>query len=375
MTDIHCFSFAPVQKLDHEYLVKLFTLGGPTVLGVKAPPASSDLHFTLAYKALIHELAKLLKSSPEEAKVLHAREERAKHFAKYIEMLLADARLQRLVLDNGIESLTFQEFSRYVKIDLKRVFRIEPLIKMLLESAKSFTELLDDFDRRIKDSIKKEKFIGFKTVIAYRTGLDIALVNESEARADFNRYREGEEKEAWFGPPVKRLRDFLLLYTIERARELGVFVQIHTGLGDTDIIGDKCDPILLLNLLKREETLPTTIILIHGGYPYTIEAAWLSKVFPNVYFELSTAIPPTFAPAVSAERYRQVIQITPVTKIVYGSDAIELPELHWFSAKLAKAALAEALAQLVNEDSLNEEDAYEAAGMILNQNAQSLLGH
>src|SRR2546426_12687840 len=83
--------------------------------------------------------------------------------------------------------------------------------------------------------------------------------------------------------------------------------------------------------------------------------------------------PPTFFPALSRTRFREVVEIVPTTRIVYGSYAIEIPENHWMSAKLAKRALGGSLGDLVAEGVLDLDEAHQTGDLILNSNATKLL--
>lgn len=332
-----------------------------------------DLDASVAYRTMIHHLSTYLKSQDWDAAVIARRNERAKDFPEYVRALFKDAGIERLVLDNGLEPVDFESFRKYAPVRLHRVFRIEPLLRKLLESSKTFNALFDSFDDAIRSATKKYGFSGFKSVIAYRTGLDVAVVGDDEARRSFRACRAGKEPTEWFGPRVKPIRDFLLRHVAERANKQGAFLQIHAGLGDTDIVADRCDPLLLKNFLRLESVSKIPIILIHGGFPYTLEAAWLANVFPNVYFELSTPLPPTFMPALSKARFREALEMVPTTRIVYGSDAHETPEIHWLSAKLAKKALAGAMDDLVADGLFNEDEAVRASQRILNKNALGLL--
>jgi predicted TIM-barrel fold metal-dependent hydrolase len=67
-----------------------------------------------------------------------------------------------------------------------------------------------------------------------------------------------------------------------------------------------------------------------------------------------------------------VLELAPLSKIVYGSDGYTLPEINYTSAKLGKQALAKALDALVASGMLGERDAQAAAGMILAGNAREL---
>jgi predicted TIM-barrel fold metal-dependent hydrolase len=372
VTDIHCFSFSPKKEFNRASLTKLFMAGGPTVKSVAPARRQEDLEASVAYRRMIHQLARLLGTSESETEVLRRREKLAERYGEYLELLLGDAGIRRMALDNGLEPVPFAKFKRYAPCELYRILRIEPLIKRLLDTSNSFEAFVDSFEDSVRAAVRKSGFVGFKSVIAYRTGLDVDAPTEHEARISFMLRRERGERE-WFGPRVKPLRDFLLNRTAELSSRLGAFFQIHTGLGDTDIVAERCNPLLLSRFLRQEFVMKTPIVLIHGGYPYTDEAAWLSSVFPNVHFELSTPFPPTYLPAVSKERYRRVLEVVPTTRIVYGSDSIEIPEFHWLSAKLTKTALGEALGEIVEEGAMDEDDARRAAARILDGNGAKLL--
>jgi predicted TIM-barrel fold metal-dependent hydrolase len=99
------------------------------------------------------------------------------------------------------------------------------------------------------------------------------------------------------------------------------------------------------------------VVLIHGGFPYTYEAGWLANVLPNVYFELSSGLPPYLEPAMSSRRYGEVLRWVPPTKLLYGSDAAYYPETVWYYATVAKRAMAAALNELVEEMVLTPDEA------------------
>jgi uncharacterized protein len=373
VTDLHCFSFPRTSLLTRSSLARLFMGGGPTVMGMKPELRQGDLASSVAYRRMIHELARLLKVRGTEAEVLRKRNERARDFPGYAKLLFEDAGIEELFIDNGLEPVRFEEFKRYAPARLKRVFRIEPLLKRLLVASKTFEDLFDSFDQAIRSAVNKEGFVGFKSVIAYRTGLEVEETGEPEARESFGRYLDGAEPMEWFGPRVKPLRDFLLRHVAERSKGLNAFLQVHTGVGDTDVVATKCDPLFLTNFLKLEAVRRIPVVLIHGGFPYTGGAAWLANVFPNVYFELSTPLPPTFQPALSKGRFREVIETVPISRIVYGSDAIETPENHWLSAILAKRAMGRVLGDLAEQGVVDEDQARKDGARIFGSNALGLL--
>jgi hypothetical protein len=66
--------------------------------------------------------------------------------------------------------------------------------------------------------------------------------------------------------------------------------------------------------------------------------------------------------------------MAPLSKVVYGSDGFNTPEINYTSAKLGKQALAQVLTDLVADGMIGESDAQEAGGMILAGNARELYG-
>jgi predicted TIM-barrel fold metal-dependent hydrolase len=94
------------------------------------------------------------------------------------------------------------------------------------------------------------------------------------------------------------------------------------------------------------------------------EAGWLAHVYGNVYFDLSLTIPHVARPA---EMVRQALELAPVSKLLYASDAARTPELYYLAAKWWREALAEVLPELLGAD-----DAADAGRRILRENAVSL---
>src|SRR5437870_996753 len=227
VTDMHCFSFAPNPKLTRRSLSKLFLSGGPTVMGSKSEVRQEDLLSSVAYRRMVRELSLLLQAPDSDLDVLRKRNERARDFAGYVKALCEDAKIERAVLDNGIEPVGFEEFRRYTPARLYRVFRIEPILKRLLDTSESFSALFDSFDEVIGTAVRKRGFVGFKSIVAYRTGLDVGEPDEGEARRSFEAYRKGEEQREWFGPRVKPLRDLFLCHVAERSKKLGSFLENH----------------------------------------------------------------------------------------------------------------------------------------------------
>ena len=371
--DTHCFAYG-ASSLSRQDLGRQFELGGPTVgsidPGVGEGLGKGYAENTVPFKKMIKDLSEFLSCAPTTEEVLRAREARASDFEGYIRALMADAGVKTLIVDNASGTLgEVDEFGGLFPGEVRKTLRLETLIRDILESNPSFEALISAFDEALQNAVVVEGCVAFKTVIAYRTGLDIQMVSEVEAEKDFS---DRAQRTMWFGAYVKRVRDYLVRRALVKSIDLGVPLLIHTGLGDTDIVASRCNPALLLDLLRDDEVLPASVVLIHGGFPYTYEAGWLANVLPNVYFELSAGLPPYMEPAVSTRRYGEVLQWVPPAKLLYGSDAANYPENVWYYATVAKRAMAAALDDLIEEGVLTLDEALAMGEDVFFNNARRL---
>jgi hypothetical protein len=181
---------------------------------------------------------------------------------------------------------------------------------------------------------RADGFVGLKTIAAYRGGLDLALVSDE--------VRDG------------------LMRALEANAEDPLPVQVHCGFGDADLSLPLARPGLLKPLIERYDTTP--FVLLHC-YPFVREAGWLAHVYPNVFFDLSLTIPHVTQPATAL---REALELAPVSKLLYASDAARTPELYFLAATWWRDALAEVLPELSGDDA--EDD----ARAILRDNARAL---
>ncbi len=73
------------------------------------------------------------------------------------------------------------------------------------------------------------------------------------------------------------------------------------------------------------------VVLLHECYPYTREGGYLAAVYENAYLDLSYGIPLLgFGEMLTFTR--AALGVAPVSKLVYSSDGIGVPELHWMGA-------------------------------------------
>jgi predicted TIM-barrel fold metal-dependent hydrolase len=138
---------------------------------------------------------------------------------------------------------------------------------------------------------------------------------------------------------------------------------VHCGFGDSDLQLARSDPSHLKPLIERFRNTP--FVLLHC-YPFVREAGWLAHVYGNVWFDLSLTIPHVARPV---DALQEALELAPVSKLLYASDAARTPELYYLAAKWWREALADVLA-----DALPEAEAEEAGRLVLRENARRLYG-
>jgi predicted TIM-barrel fold metal-dependent hydrolase len=318
---------------------------------------------------MVRWLSEYLRCKPTFEAVAEARSAREEDFDEYVRELFENVQLRGLVMDGAYPPLTDDDLKHF-PAKVVKIFRIEPLINRCLAECGSFAEFSSSFDSAIRKAVRDEGYVGLKTIIAYRTGLKIMRVSEDHAKEDFDAAKSGTAEQAWFGSKVKRLRDYLTVRALELAIDLDVPMQIHTGVGDYQILLDQCDPGLLYGLLTDDKLRHATVVLVHSGFPNNENAAFMASVLPNVFLDFSLTVP--FLNPISHHRLREILEIAPSSKVMYGSDGFGIPEVFWFSTKLGKRLLEKCFAQFLEGGVFDEGEVYAQAGKILGENASIL---
>ena len=178
----------------------------------------------------------------------------------------------------------------------RRIVRVESLVE---EVAKSM-ELADlgvfvrSYLKLLTTSARDPEVAGFKSVICYRTGLDIQVTIKERLDTRANEFLEyfatGKKTGSW-RLSSKLLNDMITNIACQISGEYGKPIQFHTGLGDNDMRLLKSNPAYMQNLI---EAYPKTrFVLLHSSYPYTREAGYLTSVYDNVYLDCKSLNDPT----------------------------------------------------------------------------------
>jgi predicted TIM-barrel fold metal-dependent hydrolase len=287
----------------------------------------------VTYRRAIRELAAFFDVEPTEDAV-HAYRLEADP-ADYAGRLLRATGTETLLVDDGFpapgECTSWDELGELAACEARPVLRIERVAEEAGE------DRIEAVQAEVA-SARTRGFAGLKTIAAYRGGLDFSTL-EGTAVAE------------------------VVLAALEANEATGdpLPVQVHTGFGDSDLHLQRANPSYLKPLIERFRDTP--FVLLHC-YPYVREAGWLAHVYGNVFFDLSLTIPHVARPE---EAVREALELAPVSKLLYASDAARTPELYYLAARWWRAALAQVLPEL-----LPAGDVQEAARMILRDNARAL---
>jgi predicted TIM-barrel fold metal-dependent hydrolase len=381
VVDVHCHPFTPLGALTAREFTDVVSFHGGGVEfmaegGVKADEAlSAEIQQvrrdTLYFRYVVRQLAHFFGCEPTLEEVVAARNEAVKDYRGYIKRLYDACHLTTLVVDFGFPQppVDLAGFRQDVTVEVAPVYRIEPLIAELLKSDVGWAEFRRRYDEAITQALEAGGYLGLKSIIAYRTGLDVSPLSRTpdQGLQALDAIRRGIG-----GQAMKKLRDHLLCRALELCMEYNVPMQIHTGMGDYEVNLVSCRPALLMDLLRFPVFRACKVLLVHTGYPYQAEAGYMANMLPRVYCDVSEGIP--FAAHAARRIYAEVLEMAPLSKVVYGSDGYTLPEINYVGAMLGKSALAGALEELVNGGMLSPAEAQEAAGLILAGNTRRLYG-
>jgi len=358
--DGHCHPLlADPWTVDQHRLLDLLTEGRPGTMHAHVP-------HTGYFRRVVGELARRHGVAPTVDAVLAARRVGGAGDAR---AMLSAARVEALLVDTGYPptAMSLDQMRAELPCAVHEVFRIEPCAERLIVQRWR----LEKFRRAFEDEVAAagERCVAFKTIVAYRSGLAVtpwptdAVQHAYDAavkRAGAGRVRLTD----------KPLLDTLVLTTLKIARRLRRPVQVHSGFGDPDIDLPTANPTLLRPVLEDPEHADVAIVLLHMAYPYVREAAFMTAAWPQVYLDLSLALP--FLGAGAVAPLTEIVSLAPASKLLYGSDVSALPELFALSAGWARRALGETLDHLVARDERDAETARGVAAMILANNARTL---
>ncbi|MET9337779.1 MULTISPECIES: amidohydrolase family protein [unclassified Nonomuraea] len=280
--------------------------------------------------------------------------------------LLRAAGVVAFLVDTGLEApelLTAAEMGRQGGAAADEIVRLEQIEQDIAETAAVAVDYMDSLTEEL--TARAARAVGFKSIIAYRCGLDFDPSRPSRGSviAAANR-RLSDPKERLADPILLR---HLLWTAVDVARERGLPIQFHTGYGDADLDLSRADPARMTGFIRALQPLGVPVVLLHC-YPFHRQAAYLAGVFPHVYADVGLAL--THTAAGSARVLEEVLELVPFHKQLFSSDCYGAAETCHIGALYFRRGLASVLAARIESGEWTAADAARAAHMIGSGNAR-----
>jgi uncharacterized protein len=322
---------------------------------------------TIFYRWAIRELAAFLACAPTTEAVLAARATLAPD--ALAERFFDAANIALLLVDHGYQTdqtWSPAEMAAHVPCRIGSMLRLEALAQDLIVRHDTFDALVEAYSATVERA-RADGFVALKSIIAYRTGLAVQSTSRADAAAAFGPVKERARRDGRVRLAAKPLTDYLLLRALEIAERQAMPVQVHTGFGDADLDLRDANPLHLRPLFESGRYASVPFVLLHASYPYVRELGYLAAIYANVYADVGLAIPQLAAeiPAM----LRHLLGLAPATKIVYSSDASQVPELFWLAARWGRRGLGMVLDELIALGALDVDGARTMAARILGANA------
>jgi len=233
----------------------------------------------------------------------------------------------------------------------------------------------ESFVRQTLADNQKKGGVAMKFEAAYFRSLYFSDPPREKAEEIYAKYRSGgipSESE------YRLFQDYVFRVLIDQAGKLGLPVHFHSAVGIGDYFSLRNgNPTNLENVVRDPRYSKVKFVLIHGGYPYTLDMIWMTAA-KNVYTD-SSLMGYYVYPSELKNVLKQWVSLFP-EKIMFASDAfpfneaVGAEETYWVAVRSARTAMAAALAELVSEGAFSETKALELARLYLHDNAARLYG-
>jgi hypothetical protein len=317
-------------------------------------------------------MATFFECEPTEEAVLAARQQHDDQ--SLVSKFLQAANFDILFVDKGYPPpellLSDTMVSDLANCRVAPILRVELLMQRLIAENGTLSAVVEALRTALND-VRGQGYVALKSIVAYRTGLDIRTWDIDDIEEAFAMARREVQEWGSIRLAHKPLLDTLLHVTFAEAARQQLPVQFHTGYGDTDADMLLANPLHLRAVLERREYRAMPVVLLHESYPYTQQGAYLATVYENVYFDLSYGIP-YLGYHEMLEFTRAALSVAPFSKLLYSSDAVGVPEIHWISALNGRNILGQVLGECVTHGDLRSTEAEKAGVAVLHDNAMRL---
>ena len=326
---------------------------------------------TVTARRGVRELAGFYGCEPIRDEVLKARARW--NLADLAKKMFVQSNISQVLIDDGVwpeAMIGLEDFSGMTGVPVRRVLRCEFELAKLVETSSSVADLFENFERLLREVAPS--LIGLKSIIAYRTGLDIQHHSAHDLELAFTDLKRDLEPGKVPRVNEKSLLDEMLWTALRVAKDTNLPMQFHTGYGDPDLDLRLANPLHLRPIFESRDLAGVKVVMLHC-YPFVKEAGYLASVYPGAFMDLGLTIPYMSTHAMLTS-VLEAFHLAPMTKILFSTDASRTPELYWLAARQGRRIIGRALEQLKNDDDLTFFEAEWAASQILNANARDVYG-
>lgn len=370
LIDNHCHPF-PASR-NPSYFERLVTL---SLLPQKTESVRSTIVFQMFCNALRGYFGLDMNTTTEE--LIAYREKRvAEDRIQYFKDMFTDANLIGFLVDFGFPvnhanalrpeeiAASKEDMKDYI---VKSLDRIEWVANDILEQKEllDFDEFARRYEANVRTMIKEKDLIALKSIIAYTTGLEVKVLPEKEVREGYYRYLCDRTSRA----DEKIIRDYCFCKACEICQELDIPMQVHTAFGDSPLCDlGKCNPLNMYEVINAYKE--TKLILIHAGYPFCEELGFLMNHYENVYGDVSSMVP--YAGYAGETKIKELLELAPTTKLMYGTDGGLVPDGIWWGAKMFRSYFSNILQELMDKNYISATFAREMAENIMYKNVRRI---
>lgn len=344
-----CAAIDRTPIIDHHGhpLLRPSAVASRPLMSITTEASGDAIHSTwssLAHIRATKQLANLLECEPNWESVVNCIEQKRLESPDDWVAQCLDG-IETILIDDGLDdednSYEYNWHDSFTRSKCKRIMRIEKVAQGLIDahlrevneeesSEPLFDAVIRKFENEISKAVSDPEVVGFKSVICYRTGLDIPRTpNLEAAKTRFSQivtdYKtmEGGFRRLEHADLNHWLLHRTALLIQESESQAKKPLQFHTGLGDNDITLVKASPSHLQEFIKEYPKVP--IVLLHASYPFTREAGYLASVYPNVYADIGEVFP-CLSRDGQESVIRQILELCPWSKVMWSTDG------HWFPA-------------------------------------------
>lgn len=369
--DNHCHPF-PVGRMPQE-LERMWTLSLNHI-------PKKDIHESVFFQMMLRKMREYHgfdRDMPLTEVMTRCHQKYLEDTQGYTANLWQDAHLIMIIGDIGSgvvknpKRLTSEEIVEFEtvnqSIEVGKINRIEFFTEDIIAEGVSFNDFTDCFLERAQNKIVSEGLIALKSIIAYRTGLEVVPRPIRDVRTAYEAFVKNEHDRT----SEKIVRDYVFLTAAKLCADLDIPLQVHAGAGDSPVCDLRLhDPILLYQGINDPRTRDTRIILLHASYPIVEHASYLASHYPNIYLDVSSMVP--YLAHAAEDKLRTLLEMAPFSKLLYGSDGSATPDFLWYGAKFFKHVLEKTLNDFIEREYIDDDFARHAASLVLSENVKRI---